>query len=314
MKRRPRANDMPPNPRFASWRSRLATSAYRLIGSLPIRTGPTSTSPVFLIGCGRSGTTITAQILAHHPDLCVLNEPRHLWRAVLATTDIWYARQGRPAQLILRAEDADPAVIRRGRRILTSRLFLSGKSVLVEKLPANSFRMPFLDRIFPTCRFVHLVRHGLEVSHSIARTGVPWYQPNGEQIWGMLRRSAERAGWDAGRLAQCDAPLARGLVEWTLSVHAARQFAQTVGGERYLEIWYDDLLSDTRGALSRLAAFLQVPLDEGMRDFAERNLQRRSAPAATLPRPDFLEPITRDLLAEIEQRVLPTGVSVRSTP
>jgi hypothetical protein len=34
------------------------------------------TRPVFIVGCGRSGTTILGEMLGRHPQLAYLNEPR----------------------------------------------------------------------------------------------------------------------------------------------------------------------------------------------------------------------------------------------
>lgn len=52
---------------------------------------PTDTSPAnppgFIIGCGRSGTTILGTILEQHPSICYLLEPYHLWAAIDPRTD-----------------------------------------------------------------------------------------------------------------------------------------------------------------------------------------------------------------------------------
>ena len=39
----------------------------------------TEFSPVFIIGCGRSGTTILGDTLSKHPKIEYLNERRDLW-------------------------------------------------------------------------------------------------------------------------------------------------------------------------------------------------------------------------------------------
>ena len=38
-----------------------------------------SFNPVFIIGCGRSGTTILGKTLSSHPEIKYLNERRDLW-------------------------------------------------------------------------------------------------------------------------------------------------------------------------------------------------------------------------------------------
>jgi hypothetical protein len=44
--------------------------------------------PVFIIGCGRSGTTILGQVLSAHPEVYYLFEPYHLWAAIDPMTDV----------------------------------------------------------------------------------------------------------------------------------------------------------------------------------------------------------------------------------
>src|SRR5215472_13413392 len=57
--------------------------------------GPTpqaeGTAPVFIIGCGRSGTSILGELFAMHPQVEYLYEPNARWAAVHPVTD--YLRQ-----------------------------------------------------------------------------------------------------------------------------------------------------------------------------------------------------------------------------
>src|SRR5205807_1050578 len=46
-------------------------------------------SPVFILGCGRSGTTILGNLLAQHPSVTYLHEHRPLWTSAYPETDIW---------------------------------------------------------------------------------------------------------------------------------------------------------------------------------------------------------------------------------
>ena len=46
-------------------------------------------APIFIIGCGRSGTTILGKTLSKHPDIKYLNERRDLWHRAYPEFDIW---------------------------------------------------------------------------------------------------------------------------------------------------------------------------------------------------------------------------------
>lgn len=288
------------DPRLMSWRSWLATQVYRGIGAAPWPPVPEAWTPMFLIGCGRSGTTILGELLSQHPAIVVLNEPRHIWRAVLPASDIWYFRQQPPpAKLVLSGDDIDGRGIARSRRMFYVAQRLARKRLLVEKLPANAFRLPWLRRIFPHARFLHLVRHGLEVAHSIAREGNRWYAPNGEQGWRLLREYALSQGYDSARWESSTDPRSRGLLEWTLSVSACRAFGRQLDPRHYREIRYEDLIENPAEVVATLEGFLGLPPSTAMRAFAQTRLTRRSEPAETLELPEFVEPRTLVLMSEL---------------
>lgn len=48
-----------------------------------------SWQPIFIVGCGRSGTTFLLEILGNYTDFVVLNEPREVWFSSLPEINIW---------------------------------------------------------------------------------------------------------------------------------------------------------------------------------------------------------------------------------
>src|SRR4051812_32640562 len=105
--------------------------------------------PVFVLGCGRSGTTIFGTALSKHRSVAYLNEPRHLWFAAYPETDIWSARAAkRQGKLALTANDANQQKSEKLRRLFRFETIITNRPLLVEKLPINSFRLPFIHKIF----------------------------------------------------------------------------------------------------------------------------------------------------------------------
>jgi hypothetical protein len=131
---------------------------------------PGISHPLFIIGCGRSGTTILGRSLSEHRKITYLNEPRHLWFSAFPETDIWTAKaHARNGKLFLTEADADPQKGKKLSRFFRFETIINRKPVLIEKLPINNFRLHFIRQIFPDARFIHIYRNGLEVARSIEK-------------------------------------------------------------------------------------------------------------------------------------------------
>jgi hypothetical protein len=255
--------------------------------------------PVFIIGCGRSGTTALGELLGMHPQLAYLHEPRDIWQ-IDPRTDIWSPRAGtRDGRLVLGAADARLAAGAKIARAFAAEVRLQGAARLVEKLPINSFRIGYIDALFPDAQLIHVVRHGPEVARSIAGLAAQgaWFGYD-DYKWQLLANLARETG-DARLLDLCTTGELRGLLEWRLSILAARASLQQLPGERWNEIRYEDLVAEPLTVCQRLETFLGLPPGEAMRRFASVRLGRRSAEAI----PGAISPEAREiagnLLAEL---------------
>lgn len=113
----------------------------------------------FIVGSPRSGTTVLGEIIGRHPEVAQLYEPYFLWE--------WCTGPGEDDQRTI--EQATPEVRRFVRREFGRYLEKSGRRVLLEKTPVNSFRIPFIDTIFPDAHWIHLLRDGRDATVSIHR-------------------------------------------------------------------------------------------------------------------------------------------------
>src|SRR5687768_7444339 len=110
--------------------------------------------PVFIVGCGRSGTTALGRLLGDHPDVRYLNEPRKIWR-IDPRTDVGTGEATSQASLDL--YDIEQPVRAEIRKAMFKRVPPEGR--LVEKTPVNSYRIDYLRALFPNGRFLHLLRN-----------------------------------------------------------------------------------------------------------------------------------------------------------
>jgi hypothetical protein len=110
---------------------------------------------------------------------------------------------------------------------------------LVEKLPVNTFRIDFIDALFPGALFVHLVRNGIDVARSIGKAANDgwWYTKNGYK-WEVLVQYASHMG-NGALVGLCTDNIAKGILEWRLSILAAR--ARFIGSCRSRKAARDSL-------------------------------------------------------------------------
>jgi len=238
--------------------------------------------PVFVVGCGRSGTTILGSTLGLHRHVTYLNEPRHLWHACFPETDVTTARSAaRRGRVVLTAADADPGRSRRLRRVFRYETLRHRRPVLVEKLPINNFRLPFLLAIFPRARFVHIHRNGLEVARSIEKLSERgrWFERNPFK-WDQLVGIAGAREETAGLPARCTDWFHKGLLEWRLSTEAVVSFLRERPDESFHELSYRTLVESPERALRGVLAFTGLDGDPDLMAFARDRIRRRSEPLA----------------------------------
>jgi hypothetical protein len=228
--------------------------------------------PFFIVGSARSGTTLLRLILNAHPEVAVPPESRFVTELWEGHHDIgrapFLARLGAHPQF-RRWElplDEVEARLPKGERIpyaqaidATFRAYADrmGRSRWGDKTPRYVEALDVLASLFPTARFVHLIRDGRNVALSYAD------MPFGPKTVGKAARlwaRRVRAGMDGG----------------------------TSLGERYKELRYEDLVADTEGQLRSLCDFLDLPFDPAMLDYPE------AAKDAALPKAAKLNPHVKE--------------------
>lgn len=233
---------------------------------------------MFIIGCGRSGTTVLGSILAQHSAVLFLNEPRRLWRAAYPFTDVWSENApSRGGRLVLTAADTLPHRSRKLQQAFRAEMRRADRSVLIEKLPANSFRLPFLQTIFPEARYLHLQRDGREVARSIAKRVEegPWFGINGYR-WRQLEKTAHSQVVTSALPELCDGAFDRGLLEWRLNEEAIASFLPSLSPTAWVRVTYEQLIRDPGAKVGELLTFLGIEIDDNVLAYAVETLQRKT--------------------------------------
>jgi omega-hydroxy-beta-dihydromenaquinone-9 sulfotransferase len=260
----------------------------------------------FLVGAGRSGTTLLYKLLSLHPAVAYVSNydvrlpwlaPRLVARTAAARpaakVGAWfnssgnayfvrrpwlkrffptpvegealYARCGMP--LIPTTEfRLDGRSSERLRRSFARIRRNAGAAIVLSKRTANNRRLPQLDAVFPSARYVHLIRDGREVADSLAR--VEWW--SGHTLWwdGRTAAEVEQSGQD--RLTIC----AR---NWVREMQELEAGLAAIDAGRVLEVRFEHLLASPLAELGRILEFLRVPAtDEYRRTVESLQLGQRS--------------------------------------
>lgn len=235
--------------------------------------------PVFVIGCGRSGTTILGTALSKHRAVTYLNEPRHLWFSAYPETDIWTPKaHSRKGKLLLTDSDVERKKSNKLRRLFRFETIISRRPVLIEKLPINNFRLRFILQIFPDARFIHIYRNGLEVARSIEKSSEKgyWFGSNSYK-WDKLVEYAMGRD-DVNYLpALCTTYFDKGLLEWRLSTAAAVEFLHLLPDDAFFELNYDELMEQPIKTVSQVLDFIGINDDPKVKRFVSDTLARKSS-------------------------------------
>jgi len=123
--------------------------------------------PVFILGTGRSGTTILGVTLGMHRDVGFLNEPKALWAYAFENEDLIGSYNQNQASYILDETSATTEVKQRLHKVFGHYLRFTFSSKVVDKYPELIFRFPFVRAVFPDAKFIFLFRDGYDTCNSI---------------------------------------------------------------------------------------------------------------------------------------------------
>lgn len=224
--------------------------------------------PVFIVGMGRSGTTLLGRILAAHPDVGFLNEPKAMWHVVRRDEDIIgsYAPP-RTGRLYLGAGDADPDAVERCHALFSWYLRLSRSRRAVDKYPELVFRPSFVRAIFPDARFLVAVRSPWSTLKSVsgwsethATDDANWWGIEDHKwhvLWaqGVVEQEANR-DLAVLELAAEDDHYVRAAVEWVVTMRAALALASA--DPLAIQVSYEELAQRPGEVVSDILRFCEL--------------------------------------------------------
>lgn len=194
---------------------------------------------VFVVGSPRSGTTWVQLLLAQHPEIATVQETHLFARYLAGLWGAWQREENFRARDSLGISDLMSTEEFLGlcrdfsdqvlERIATRR---PDATTVVEKTPGHVLQAPLIQKLYPSARFIHVVRDPRAVVASLRKAGHGW----GDR-------------WAPTGVLSC-------TELWHQHVEAGLKASHQ--DERWLTIKYEALLENCPGSLSDIFSFLRL--------------------------------------------------------
>src|ERR671920_631297 len=153
---------------------------------------------------------------------------------------------------------------------LSKEVARTGRRIVGDKSPQHTECLDEIHEIYPDARIIHIVRDGRDVAVSAMhhwwreakdRGGV--FELTPEELELRAAYLEDRQGFlSSGRSIFTEERLGQLARRWSYRVGKAHRDGTTLYGDRYLEIWYEDLLQDTPNTLRRVFGLLGASEDD----------------------------------------------------
>lgn len=237
------------------------------INRLLTQLNPSLERPIFLVGAPRSGTTFLGRCFSKLSGVSYHFEP-------IAT------------KVMSRSVYEKSIDLRKASRFYRNvyewlmRLHLDGDLRFAEKTPRNSFIISFLSEVFPDAQFIHIIRDGRDSALSYSKK--PWlqasqansskFEPGGYPIGPYPRFWVERHRLREFRETT---DIHRCIWAWRRFTEAAIQAASSLSDNRYIEIRFEDFVTEPKVQSDRILSFIGLSNSDSKREFmSEARLAR----------------------------------------
>jgi len=220
----------------------------------------------FIVGAGRSGTTLLQIMLANHPDITVAHETRFYtslrrkylekWGEVDNSSKFVHAIEFALNSKNIKELNLDKAKVRQlceagipswetiFLAILTNLADKHHTTRIGEKSPAHILHLGLLKDRFQNAKFIHIVRDPRAVV--LSQIQLPRYRREYYNILGLCRN-------------------------WHSKINLHRKYREILGPERYFTLKYEDLVHNPQDTLRSICKFINVEFSLEMLNHHERD-------------------------------------------
>lgn len=252
--------------------------------------------PIFIIGSGRSGTTIFYNLLSTHPEVCwfsnftdrfphfksmplihrILYLPligTHARKNIINSTGRRFNIRPTEAQRIYHEycgfkhgvktteKDLCPEIETKFKVLIERHLVLTGKKRFLNKQTANTQRISLISRMFEDAYYIHIIRDGRAVSNSLFN--VRWW--NNIDIWWLEQKASAWEKEGRQEIELCG-------LHWRRDVEEILN-NKVLFEDRYIEVRYEDFVVDVKSTMGRIVDFCELRRSKHFFDMLPGTLQ-----------------------------------------
>ncbi|HKR06712.1 MAG TPA: sulfotransferase [Bacteroidia bacterium] len=262
------------------WINPFLFFAYRLICFLPqIKKVK---SPVFIVGTGRSGSTLLGILLSMHKQVAYLNEPKAVWHFAYEKEDLIGNFTTGIAYYKLNDAHVTSKTISVMNKLYGFYLASVFSKQVIDKYPELVFRIDYLKKIFPDAKVLFLHRNGFQTAASTAQ----WIEDNREQKgndihdwWGLNNRKwnllieqvvplSKLLSPHVEKVKTINSQVEKAAVEWIVTMEEGISFLKKYP-ENVMPVKYEELVSLPETALSKVFSFCNLEYDVNCIQYAK---------------------------------------------
>ena len=228
--------------------------------------GDPSALPVFVLGMPRSGTTLTEQIIASHPDVHGAGELHDLLR--IAERNIAGMTTAIPFPDNLRALDRQTLAAWGAEYAAGLKQRAPEAERITDKMPANYFAVGLIHLMLPNAKIIHVNRNPVDTCLSCYTR--------------LFNRKQEHT-YDLAELGRYYVQYARLMQHWRNVLPAGA----------FLDVKYEDIVADQEAQARKLIAYCGLEWNEACLDFHNTKRSIRTASVTQVRQPIYTSSVER---------------------
>jgi tetratricopeptide (TPR) repeat protein len=224
--------------------------------------GDTSHLPIFILGMPRSGTTLTEQIIASHPEVHGAGELPDLM--VIAEREIATATFPDNVGLLDQA-----SLTARGAEYVTGlKRRAPGARYITDKMPGNFQAVGLIHLMLPNAKIIHVNRNPVDTCLSCFTT---------------LFKYGHEYSYDLAELGRYYADYARLMEHWRRVLPAGA----------FLDVHYEDIVADQEGQSRRILEYCGLEWNDACLDFHKNKRAVSTASVSQVRQPIYKSSVER---------------------